>query len=65
MERCPHDEPDHQCPIQAYRNFKNQGLEDIAEICSYGNKLLMVNYHNVCNKIRTRHMQESITVKMV
>lgn len=65
MDSCPHGEPDQQCPIQSYRNFRNLGLEDIVEICSYGNKLLMVNYHNVCNKIRSRHVEENVTFKMV
>ncbi|MFW6277372.1 MAG: hypothetical protein ACOC1J_01780 [Prolixibacteraceae bacterium] len=60
MESCPHNQPNHQCPFEAYRDLQRNGMDDVSAICSLGNKQLMVNYHKVCNKIRTRNIKEPV-----
>ena len=60
MKSCPHGQPNHQCPFEAYRHLQKDGVDDVSAICSLGNKHIMVNYHKVCSKIRTPGIKEPV-----
>lgn len=60
VKSCPHGEANLQCPFEVYRSFKRDGFSDITDICSLHNKELMLKYHAVCNKIRTKAMEKEV-----